>query len=107
MTRLNEQTREIREMLQAAAARPMPVENIERQIADLGRRVDLIAQRGSTKLGGDAVAESVQAIRQTVENALPASLLHTLNSVSKVSAARSTKPCSRSCRPSRRARSKT
>jgi localization factor PodJL len=78
LTRLNEQTREIREMLQAAAARPMPVENIERQIADLGRRVDLIAQRGSTKLGGDAVAESVQAIRQTVENALPASLLHTL-----------------------------
>ncbi|MDH7797358.1 MULTISPECIES: tetratricopeptide repeat protein [unclassified Beijerinckia] len=78
LTRLNEQTREIRELLQTAAARPMPIENIERQIADLARRVDLIAQRGSTKLGSDAVTESVQAIRQTIENQLPTSLLHTL-----------------------------
>lgn len=78
LTQLNEQTREIRELLQTAAARPMPIENIERQIADLARRVDLIAQRGSTKLGSDAVTESVQAIRQTIENQLPTSLLHTL-----------------------------
>ena len=78
LAKLNDQTREIRDLLVAAAARPVPIDNIERQISGLAKRMDLIAQRGSTPSGSRAVSESVDAIRQAVESILPTSLLHTL-----------------------------
>jgi len=78
LAKLNDQTREIREMLVAAAARPMPIDNIERQVTGLAQRMDLIAQRGSTPSGSQAVSESVDAIRATIERTLPTALLHTL-----------------------------
>jgi localization factor PodJL len=78
LAKLNDQTREIRDLLVAAAARPMPIDNIERQVTGLAQRMDLIAQRGSTPSGSQAVSESVDAIRATIESILPTSLLRTL-----------------------------
>lgn len=78
LAKLNDQTREIRDLLVAAAARPMPIDNIERQVTGLAQRMDLIAQRGSTPSGSQAVSESVEAIRATIERSLPTALLHTL-----------------------------
>ncbi|MDF2119989.1 hypothetical protein PY365_30955 [Roseiarcaceae bacterium H3SJ34-1] len=78
LAKLNDQTREIRDLLVAAAARPMPIDNIERQVTGLAQRMDLIAQRGSTPSGSQAVSESVEAIRATIERTLPTALLHTL-----------------------------
>jgi localization factor PodJL len=78
LAKLNDQTREIRDLLVAAAARPMPIDNIERQVTGLAQRMDLIAQRGSTSSGSQAVSESVDAIRAAIESTLPTALLHTL-----------------------------
>ncbi|MDB5533225.1 MAG: hypothetical protein JWO28_1540, partial [Hyphomicrobiales bacterium] len=78
LAKLNDQTREIRDLLVAAAARPMPIDNIERQVTGLAQRMDLIAQRGSTPSGSQAVSESVDAIRAAIESTLPTALLHTL-----------------------------
>ncbi len=72
------QTTEIRDLLAAAVARPVPLENIEKQLSSLAHRVDLIASRGATPAGVSAVHESVGEIRAAMREALPVSLLATL-----------------------------
>ena len=42
--RIHSQSQEIRDLLTAAAARPLPVDKIEKQIAALGGRIDFLAQ---------------------------------------------------------------
>lgn len=67
-----EQTSGIRELLSAAVARPLPIDTIEQQINALGKRIDLIAARGSSPVGVAAVTENVEEIRAAMLNAYPA-----------------------------------
>lgn len=78
--RMKEQTAEIRNLLAAAAARPLAIDTIEQQIGALGKRVELIANRGSTPQGAAAVTQSVDEIRAILDQALPASALAGLES---------------------------
>lgn len=72
------QTEEIRNLLAAAVARPAPLENVEKQISALARRVDLIASRGMTPVGVSAVNQSVGEIRSAMEEATLAPLMSAL-----------------------------
>jgi localization factor PodJL len=72
------QTAEIRNLLAAAVARPVPIENIEKQISALAKRVDIIAARGMTPVGVSAVNESVGEIRAAMESVAPSHLLVTI-----------------------------
>lgn len=69
---IHQQTSSIKELLSAAVARPMPVEKIERQINALGKRIDLIASRGSSPVGAAAVNENVEEIRASLQHSYPA-----------------------------------
>ncbi|MCC2097123.1 MAG: SEL1-like repeat protein [Hyphomicrobiales bacterium] len=64
---IHQQTSSIKELLSAAVARPLPVEKIERQINALGKRIDLIASRGSSPVGAAAVNENVDEIRAALQ----------------------------------------
>lgn len=77
-SRVCAQTAEIRNLLAAAVARPVPIENIEKQISALARRVDTIATRGMTPVGVSAVNESVGEIRSAMDDATSATLLATI-----------------------------
>ncbi len=74
-SRVCAQTAEIRNLLAAAVARPVPIENIEKQISALAKRVDIIATRGMTPVGVSAVNESVGEIRSAMDEVASATLL--------------------------------
>ncbi|MDP4595177.1 MAG: hypothetical protein NWT00_11565, partial [Beijerinckiaceae bacterium] len=69
---IHEQTSTIKNLLSAAVNRPLPVEKIERQINALGKRIDLIASRGSSPVGAAAVSENVEEIRASLQQSYPA-----------------------------------
>lgn len=75
VNRIQEQTREIRDLLAAAAQRPMPLQHIEAQIAALGERLEEVATHRTT--GGDLAARS-NDIRALLKDALPADIVSTL-----------------------------
>ena len=68
---IHQQTSSIKELLSAAVSRPLPVEKIERQINALGKRIDLIASRGSSPVGAAAVSENVDEIRAALQQPYP------------------------------------
>ncbi len=68
---LLEHSHDIRDMLKAAAARRPDIEVFEKRLADLGGRIDRIAERGATSAGLDAIVKSVAQIRADVETQNP------------------------------------
>lgn len=68
---LLEHSRDIREMLKAASARRPEFQAMEKQIGDLGSRLDRIAERGATSAGLDAINKSVAQIRADMETQSP------------------------------------
>lgn len=60
--RMSDQIADIHALL-GKAAQPVRLDHIESQIADLGGRIDRIAERGATAAGERAVAECVETIR--------------------------------------------
>ncbi len=78
LARVNEQTQEIRNLLAAAVAHPLPIESIEKQIEALTNRVDFIAMSGVTGASADAVGQTVDEIRSSLDRSMPPSLLRTL-----------------------------
>jgi localization factor PodJL len=78
LARVNEQTQEIRNLLAAAVAHPLPIESIEKQIEALTDRVDFIAMSGASGASTDAVGQTVDEIRSSLDRSMPPSLLRTL-----------------------------
>ncbi len=78
LKRVQEQTQEIRNLLAAAVAHPLPIESIERQIAALTDRVDFLATSGGSTGHADAVGQTVNEIRSSLDRSMPPSLLRTL-----------------------------
>ncbi|HWG06352.1 MAG TPA: hypothetical protein VG271_15180 [Beijerinckiaceae bacterium] len=67
LARIRAQTEEIRNLLAAAAARPMPIENIEGQIAALAQRLDSIASLGPSPAALAQVDAQLAEIRAALE----------------------------------------
>ncbi len=67
LARIRVQTEEIRNLLAAAAARPMPLENIEGQIAALAQRLDSIASLGPSPAALAQVDTQLAEIRAALE----------------------------------------
>ena len=67
--RIHSQSQEIRDLLTAAAARPMPVEKIERQIAALGARVEHLAV-ATSKAPQPDVSSAIGEIRTMFDRAM-------------------------------------
>jgi localization factor PodJL len=64
---LSAQTREVKELLTALAARPLPVEKLETRVLDLTQRVDSLALTGVKGAGGKDIGDVAKAIRSIVE----------------------------------------
>ena len=79
---IQRQTAEIRELLAAAAARPLPVDNIERQIAALSERIDKITSPAQMLNFGRAAKPDMTGvaadIRGMIDRALPQTALQTI-----------------------------
>ncbi|MBK9083558.1 MAG: SEL1-like repeat protein [Rhizobiales bacterium] len=71
------QTREIRDLVAAALARPAPVEKIERQIGALAERVDRLAVAGPI-VNPPEIAAGIAEIRAMMAAAVPSGSLDTL-----------------------------
>lgn len=68
---LQSQITEIRAMLSQALARPATLDNVEKQIAGLADRVDLLSRHGGSPIDSAAVIQSIGEVRETLERALP------------------------------------
>ncbi|MBV1700704.1 MAG: SEL1-like repeat protein [Hyphomicrobiales bacterium] len=79
---IQRQTAEIRELLAAAAAKPLPVDNIERQIAALSERIDKITSPAQMLNFGRAAKPDMTGvaadIRGMIDRALPQTALQTI-----------------------------
>ena len=80
LARIRAQTEEIRNLLAAAVARPMPIENIERQIAALAQRVDAIATLGPSPAALAQVDAHLAEIRAALEKPVTAPVLEQIES---------------------------
>ncbi|MBV9220827.1 MAG: SEL1-like repeat protein [Methylobacteriaceae bacterium] len=71
LAKIQEQTQEVRDLLTAAAQRPMPTERMERQITALSSRLDEIAaQNAAQRVAGD-LATSSEDIRTLLKGVMP------------------------------------
>ena len=67
---LQAQTAEVRAMLSQALAQPVSLDSIERKIAGLTDRVDMLARHGGSPIDSAAVIQSIGDIRGTLDAAL-------------------------------------
>jgi localization factor PodJL len=75
LAHIRAQTEEIRDLLAAAVAQPMPIENIDRQITALAERVEAIATRGPSPLAYAQCNANLAEIRAALERPVADALL--------------------------------
>lgn len=78
LDRVQEQTNEIHALLREAAARPVPLANVERQIYELSERMERIGERGASQYATDVISERIEAIREELQRNSPAGLVDAL-----------------------------
>ncbi|HLW90893.1 MAG TPA: hypothetical protein VKS78_06280 [Roseiarcus sp.] len=74
--RIRRQTEEVRNMLSAAATRPMPVDRLEKQIGELADRVDRLAMSRSPSVDSARVVASLAEAQEQIERSTPAAALN-------------------------------
>lgn len=75
LARIRTQTEEIRDLLAAAVAQPLPIENIEGKIAALAERLEAIATRGPSATAYAQCDSKLAEIRAALAQPLPDPLL--------------------------------
>ncbi len=73
--RIRQQTEEVRNLLAAAAQRPVPVDRLEKQIGDLADRIEAISASPSPNTDSADVLVRLADVRAQVERSTPASAL--------------------------------
>ncbi len=73
--RIRAQTEEVRNLLAAAATRPVPVERLEKQIGDLADRVDRLASNPAPHAESARVVALLSDARAQIERSTPAAAL--------------------------------
>ena len=73
--RIRAQTEEVRNLLAAAASRPVPVERLERLIGELADRVDRLAASPAPQVESARVGALIAAARAQIERSIPAAAL--------------------------------
>ena len=73
--RIRAQTEEVRNLLAAAASRPVPVERLERQIGDLADRVDRLAASPAPQAESARLGALIADARAQIERSIPAAAL--------------------------------
>ena len=73
--RIQQQTEEVRNLLAAAATRSVPLERLERQIADLADRVERLGASPTPQVESAQMAASLADLRREIERATPPSTL--------------------------------
>jgi localization factor PodJL len=73
--RIRAQTEEVRNLLAAAATRPVPVERLEKQIGDLADRVDRLASSPAPHAESARVVALLSDARAQIERSTPAAAL--------------------------------
>ncbi len=73
--RIRAQTEEVRNLLAAAAARPVPVERLERQIGELADRVDRLAASPAPQAESARLGALIADARAQIERSIPAAAL--------------------------------
>jgi localization factor PodJL len=73
--RIRVQTEEVRNLLAAAASRPVPVERLERQISELADRVDRLAASPAPQAESARLGALIADARAQIERSIPAAAL--------------------------------
>jgi len=73
--RIRTQTEEVRNLLAAAASRPVPVERLERQIGELADRVDRLAANPAPQAESARLGAMIADARAQIERSIPAAAL--------------------------------
>ena len=73
--RIRAQTEEVRNLLAAAASRPVPVERLERQIGELADRVDRLAASPAPQAESAQLGALIADARAQIERSIPAAAL--------------------------------
>ena len=73
--RIRQQTEEVRNLLSAAAQRPVPVERLEKQIGDLADRIEAISASASPQRDSADVLMRLADVRAQVERSTPTAAL--------------------------------
>jgi len=73
--RIRAQTEEVRNLLAAAASRPVPVERLERQIGELADRVDRLAASPAPQAESARLGALIADARAQIERSIPAAAL--------------------------------
>jgi localization factor PodJL len=73
--RIRAQTEEVRNLLAAAATRPVPVERLEKQIGDLADRVDRLAASPAPQAESARLGAQIADARALIERSTPAAAL--------------------------------
>ena len=73
--RIRTQTEEVRNLLAAAASRPVPVERLERQIGELADRVDRLAASPAPQAESARLGALIADARAQIERSIPAAAL--------------------------------
>jgi len=73
--RIRVQTEEVRNLLAAAASRPVPVERLERQIGELADRVDRLAASPAPQAESARLGALIADARAQIERSIPAAAL--------------------------------
>ena len=75
LQRIRAQTEEVRNLLAAAASRPVPVERLERQIGELADRVDRLAASPAPQAESARLGALIADARAQIERSIPAAAL--------------------------------
>ena len=75
LQRIRTQTEEVRNLLAAAASRPVPVERLERQIGELADRVDRLAASPAPQAESARLGALIADARAQIERSIPAAAL--------------------------------
>jgi localization factor PodJL len=74
--RIRRQTEDVRNMLAAAATRPMPVDRLEKQIGELADRIDRLTVSRSPNVDSARVLASLAQTHEQIERSTPAAALN-------------------------------
>ncbi len=77
---IHARSQEMRDLLARALAAPVPMENIERQIAGLAEKVERLSSRAPAASDDSAVIRGIGDIRKTIDQSLPAGFFGQLES---------------------------
>src|SRR5579883_15643 len=83
LERIRRQTEEVRNMLSAAALRPMPVDRLEKQIGELADRVDRLGSSRSPHVDSAQVVASLDNARAEIERSTSAAVLNVVEELAR------------------------